>query len=119
MSSAAAARQPLPVETSAIRRTVESNWHSLCASQPFDFRGAKISTADPRYAVGLVKDNACYTVGWVLRRPTATSEYWRLVLQLGDSLPSCSAFKAIPRAVTRDLGFRGEPASGGDGVVQC
>lgn len=81
------------------------------------FRGAYVSTADPRYAQGGVDDNAhtCYAFAFFLKRPSQHGERWTVIGEFPDSLVSCSSFHMLPEPVIRDFKLEGELSHGGMG----
>lgn len=111
---ASAERRATKIEAVAIRVAVHTAWTRDCKTQPFRYRGAKVSTVDARYALGLIDDNSCtYTVGWILKRPSTRSEDWRPVGGLADSAQACAAYeRSVPERVVHDFKLWGTPSSG-------
>jgi hypothetical protein len=80
------------------------------------FRGALISTANPRYAEGRVDDNmhTCYAFAFFLKRPSPHSARWTVTGEFPDSVEPCSSFH-MPEPVVRDFKLEGELPHGGLG----
>lgn len=89
------------------------------ARGPLVFRAIYISTADPRYAQGRVDDNrhTCYAFAFFLKRPTQTSETWKVIGEFPDSVVECSNFRELPKSVVRD--FKLEDARPGKPLGPC
>jgi hypothetical protein len=114
--TAGAFRPATTAQRHAIRRVVKREWDAD-ASHPcpiegpesFVFRGASISTVDPRFAQASVDDSGCtFTLGYVLRRPSKHGGGWRIVEKLLDSAQDCHSIRRhVPESVIRDFGIEG------------
>lgn len=107
-------------ETRAIQTTIRSYLPRCRSSRgSLVFRGAYISTADPRYAEGRVDDNphTCYAFAFFLKRPNRASETWKVIGEFPDSVVLCSSFHELPESVIRDFKLEGERP--GKGLGPC
>jgi hypothetical protein len=106
---AVADRKPSKAEKSAIKAvSLEA-----CGSPPggCEFHGARISTANARFAWGDVTGEGFS--GVLVKRPTKRSRRFRVVGMQGGGIGECSYWRArAPRAVLRDLRISGLVASG-------
>ena|ERR1700739_1895357 len=105
-------------ETTAIQMAIRSYLpHCSMSSGRLVFRGAYISTANPRYAEGRVDDNmhTCYAFAFFLKRPSLHDSKWVVVGEFPDSVVACSSFRVLPEPVIRDFHLEGERPQGGLG----
>jgi hypothetical protein len=106
---AAADRKPSKAEKSAIKAVSLK----ACGSPPGGcrFRGARISTANARFAWGDVTGEGFS--GVLVKRPTKRSHRFRVIGTQGGGIGECRYWRArAPRAVLRDLRISGLVASG-------
>jgi hypothetical protein len=106
---AAADRKPSKAEKSAIKAVSLK----ACGSPPGGcrFGGARISTANARFAWGDVTGEGFS--GVLVKRPTKRSRRFRVIGTQGGGIGECSYWRArAPRAVLRDLRTSGLVASG-------
>jgi hypothetical protein len=106
---AAADRKPSKAEKSAIKAVSLK----ACGSPPGGcrFGGARISTANARFAWGDVTGEGFS--GVLVKRPTKRSRRFRVIGSQGGGIGECSYWRArAPRAVLRDLRISGLVASG-------
>jgi hypothetical protein len=97
---AAADRKATKAERAAIKPVALD----ACGSPPggCKFHGARVSTANARFAWGDVTGEGFS--GVLVKRPTRRSDRWRVVASQGGGIGSCSYWrKHAPRAVLRDL----------------
>jgi hypothetical protein len=111
---ARAVRPAHRAERQAIRSVLLRTWRRTCASRPFRYKGARVSTVDARYAYGEIADNSCnYLFGWFLARPQVHGQRWRIVAHFQDSLDACSYFRRhLPEPVIRDFHVQGANSEG-------
>jgi hypothetical protein len=127
LPSAAFAYRPASVsQRHAIRRVVKRRWKAdaMCPhgdAEPFRFRGASISTADPQFAEASVNDSLCtFTLGYVLRRTSRHGGRWRIAEKLLDSAQPCHSLRAhVPESVIRDFGLKGQLSRYRGGIGIC
>jgi hypothetical protein len=101
---AAADRKATKAERAAIKPVV----FDVCDSSagPCRFHGARISTANPRFAWANATNEGFS--GALMKRPTRRSRQWRVVATQGGGIGECSYWrKHAPRAVLRDLRIKG------------
>ena len=106
---AAADRKPSKAEKAAIRPVALD----ACGSPPggCTFHGARISTANGRFAWGNVTGEGFS--GVLVKRPTRRSHRFRVIGTQGGGIGECSYWRSLaPRAVLRDLRISGLVASG-------
>jgi hypothetical protein len=106
---AGADRKPTAAEEPAIERVGVQ----ACARPPGDcaFRGARVSTANERYAWANVIAEGFS--GALLKRPSRTSTDFKVVGTQGGGIGECRYWrKRAPRKVLRDLRIRGLVKSG-------
>jgi curli biogenesis system outer membrane secretion channel CsgG len=113
--SAHADRAPTKAERAAIKPVALE----ACRSPVDDceFRGARVSTANARYAWGNAVGEGFS--GALLKRPTRHSRRFRVIASQGGGIGECSYWrKRAPRAVLRDLRIRGLVGDSGE-VRNC
>lgn len=99
--SAAADRRPTEAERPAIKRVALKTCHSGC-----EYRGARVSTRNERYAWANVVGEAFS--GALLRRPTARSRRLKVIGTQGGGIGECSYWRELaPAGVLRDLRVTG------------
>jgi hypothetical protein len=127
-STAGADRPATRAQSHTIRRIVAARWRAeaiipcpVGGSNKFVFRGASISTADPRFADASIDDSGCtYTLGYILRRRSPHGGRWHIVYAVLDSAQSCHDVRArIPEPVVRNFGLEGMPRGEGGTFGPC
>jgi hypothetical protein len=127
-SSAGADRPATRAQSHTIRRIVAARWRAeaiipcpVGGSNKFTFRGASISTADPRFADASIDDSGCtYTLGYILRRRSPHGGRWHIVYAVLDSAQSCNDVRArVPEPVVRDFGLEGMTHGDGGTFGPC
>ncbi len=106
---AAADRKPTKAEKAAIKPVALD----ACGSPPggCTFHGARISTANARFAWGNVTGEGFS--GVLVKRPTKRSHRFRVIGSQGGGIGECSYWRSLaPRAVLRDLRIAGLVKSG-------
>lgn len=99
---ASADRRPTKAEKSAIERVALR----ACGGSECDFRRARVSTANARYAWAVVVAEGFSAT--LLKRPTARSRRFKVIGVQGGGIGECSYWRArAPRAVLRDLRIAG------------
>ena len=125
--TAGAFRPATAAQRHAIRRVVKRQWDSdathpcpIGDPESFVFRGASISTADPRFAQASINDTGCtFTLGYILRRPSKHGGGWRIVEKLLDSAQECRSLRRrVPESVIQDFGHEGILGSN-RGIGRC
>ena len=119
--SALASRPATPQQTTGIHAAIRTYLPTCAHGAPgiLTFRGADISTANPRFGDGEVDDNShtCYAFAFFVKRATAHTNHWRVIGEFPDSLVPCSSFRELPSAVRKDFRIDGARADGS--VGQC
>ena len=99
---AAADRRPSKAERRAIERVALEK----CGSTDCEFRRARVSTRNPRFAWGNVFAEGFS--GVLVKRPTSRSRRFRVVGWQGGGIGSCDYWRGrAPAAVLRDLRIAG------------
>jgi hypothetical protein len=105
VAPAGADRRPTTPERTAIKR-VALNACRAAAPDDCRFRGARVSTANARFAWANVIGEG-YS-GALVKRPTKRSRRFRVVGSQGGGIGECSYWRArAPRRVLRDLKVSG------------
>jgi hypothetical protein len=100
-----ASRRATKAETRAIKRAALKEC-SGPPGEPCRFRGARVSTRNPRYAWANVVTEGFS--GALLKRPTRRSRRWRVIGTQGGGIGDCREWRKLaPRSVLRDLRIYG------------
>lgn len=82
-----------------------------CVANSVHIKYAFVSTVNPRYGQADCGDLGHFAL--FLHRPSARSERWHVVFEIGDNAVACASVRRhLPEAVIRDLRIGGLSANG-------